>query len=38
MDFGTKKTPLQIIKEGSFGVTYFRDNYSDVNNTWYKNS
>ena len=34
MDFGTNKTPLEMIKEGSFGGTYFRDIYSGVNNKW----
>ena len=38
MDFGTNKTPIEIIKEGSFGGTYFRDIYSSVNDRWYKNS
>ena len=38
MDFGTNKTPIEIIKEGSFGGTYFRDIYSEVNDRWYKNS
>ena len=28
MDFGTNKTPDEIIKEGAFGRTYFRDIYS----------
>ena len=28
MDFGTNKTPDEIIKEGAFGQTYFRDIYS----------
>ena len=32
------KTPVEIIKEGAFGGTYFRDIYSDVNDKWYKNS
>ena len=34
MDFGT----VEIIKEGSFGGTYFRDIYSRVNDRWCKNS
>ena len=34
MDFGTNKTPLEMIKEGSFGGNYFRDIYSGVNNKW----
>ena len=31
MDFGTNKTPIEIIKEDTFGGTYFRDIYSGVN-------
>ena len=31
MDFGTNKTPTEVIKEGAFGGTYFRDIYSGVN-------
>ena len=38
MYFGTNKTPVEIIKEGAFGRTYFRDIYSGVNGKWYKNS
>ena len=38
MDFGINKTPAEIIKQGAFGGTYFRDIYSCVNNKWYKNS
>ena len=38
MDFGTNKTPVEIIKEGAFGGTYFRDIYSCVNCKWYRNS
>ena len=38
MDFGTNKTPVEVIKEGAFGGTYFRDIYSGVNDKWYKNS
>ena len=38
MDFGTNKKPVEIIKEGAFGGTYFRDIYSGVNNKWHKNS
>ena len=34
MDFGTNKTPAEIIKEGAFGGTYFRDIYSNANNKW----
>ena len=38
MDFGTNKTTIEIIKESSFGGTYFRDIYSSVNDKFYKNS
>ena len=38
MDFGTNKTPVEIIKEGAFGGNYFRDIYPGVNSKWYKNS
>ena len=38
MDFGINKTPAEIIKQGAFGGTYFRDICSCVNNKWYKNS
>ena len=27
MNFGTNKTPIEIIKEGSFSGTYFQDIY-----------
>ena len=36
MDFGANKTPAEIIKEGAFGGTYFRDIYFDINGKWYK--
>ena len=38
MDLKPNKTPVEIIKEGSFGGTYFRDIYSGVNNKFYKDS
>ena len=38
MEFGANKTPLEIIKEGAFEGTYFRDIYSSVNGKWYKKS
>ena len=38
MDFSPNKTPIEIIKEGAFGGTYFRDVYSNINKKWYKNS
>ena len=36
MDFGTNKTPVEIIKEHAFGGTYFRDIYSSINRKWYR--
>ena len=36
--FGVNKSPIEIIKEGAFGGTYFKDIYSNVNNRWYKNT
>ena len=38
MDFIANETPVQIIKEGAFGGTCFRDAYSNINKKWYKNS
>ena len=38
MDFNPNKTPIQTIKEGAFGGTYFRDVLSNINKKWYKNS
>ena len=38
MDFSPNKTPIEKIKEGAFGGTYFRDIYSGINEKWYKNS
>ena len=38
MDFGANKTPVEVIKEGAFGGTYFRDIYSGVNGKWYRKS
>ena len=29
-DFSTNKTVIEIIKEGAFGETYFRDIYSAI--------
>ena len=31
MDFSPNKTPIQIMKEGAFGGTYFTDVYSNIN-------
>ena len=38
MVFSPNKTPIEIIKEGAFGGTYFRNIYSDINEKWYKKS
>ena len=38
MNFSPNKTPMEIIKEGGFGGTYFRDIYCDINKKQYKNS
>ena len=38
MDFDANKTPIEEIKEGAFGSTYFKDIYSSVNEKWYKKS
>ena len=34
MDFGANKTPVEVIKEGVFEVTYSREFYSNVNGKW----
>ena len=36
MGFSTNKTSVEIVKEGAFGGTYFRDIYSGVNGKWYR--
>ena len=38
MDSGPNISPVEIIKKGAFGGTYFRNIYSGVNDTFYKNS
>ena len=38
MDFGVNKTSVDVIKEGEFGGTHFRDIYSSVNGKWYRRS
>ena len=35
--FGVSKSPVEVISEGAFGGTYFRDIYSGVNGKWYRN-
>ena len=37
MNFSPNKTPIEIIKDRTFGGTYFRDIYSGINKKWYKN-
>ena len=36
MDFGTNKTPVEVIREGAFGGNCFRDIYSGATGNWYK--
>ena len=38
MKFSANKTPVEVIREGAFRGTYFRDIYSGVNGKWYKKS
>ena len=38
MNFSSNKTQIEIIKEGAFGGTYFRDIYSGINGKWYRKS
>ena len=38
MDFGANKTPVEVIREGAFGRTYFKDIYSSINEKSYKRS
>ena len=38
MDFGANKAPVEVIREGPFGGTYFRDIYSGITRKWYKKS
>ena len=38
MEFNPNKTPIEIIKEGAFGRTYFKDIYSSVKEKCYRNS
>ena len=30
--------PIEVIREGAFGGTYFRDIYSGINGKWYRKS
>ena len=36
--FGANKTSIEVIREGAFWGTYFRDIYCRVNEKWYKKS
>ena len=38
MDFRPNITPIEVIKKGVFGGTYFINIYSSVFDKWYKNS
>ena len=38
VDFDENKTPVEVIKKGAFGGTYFRYIYSGVNGKWYRKS
>ena len=35
MDFGANEMPIEVIRKGAFGGTYFRDIYCGVNEKWY---
>ena len=37
-DFKPNISPIDVIKKGAFGGTYFRNIYSNVNNKFYKNT
>ena len=34
MDFNLNKTPVEIIKEGAFGGSYFRNVNSNIDEKW----
>ena len=36
MNFGANKAPIEVVKEGAFGGTYFRDISFSVNGRWYR--
>ena len=38
MDFRPNITPIEVIKKGAFGETFFRDIYSGINGKWYRKS
>ena len=37
MEFNPNKTPVEVIQEGAFGGTYFREIYLGFYRKWYKN-
>ena len=37
MNFSQNKTPIEVIREGAFGGTYFRYIYSGISEKWHKN-
>ena len=38
MHFGANKTPVEVIRQGVFGGTYFREIYFSVTEKWSKKS
>ena len=38
MKFYPNISPIDVIKKGAFGGTYFRDIYSNITNKFYKNT
>ena len=38
MDVGADKAPIEVIREGVFGGTYFRGIYSGINGKWHRKS
>ena len=38
MNFDTSKTPVEVIKEGAFEGTYFKDISSGINGKFYRKS
>ena len=38
MDFGADKTAIKMIKESTFGGTYFRDTYPRFDGKWCRKS
>ena len=38
MDFNLNEKPIEVIRQGALGGTYFRDIYSGISEKWYKNS